>query len=76
MTPEPAKHAPVGATQVAITAPGIHARAAVSAGSRLASLLRAHPRAHRLLAGAAAEANNGRDAGAAGGADTHPRFSA
>ena len=62
MSPETVEAAPVGATQVAIAAPGIRAGAAVAAESRLASLPRARRRPRGFLSGAAA--SRGRDAGA------------
>ena len=76
MSPEAVEHPPVGATQVAISAPGIRASAAVAADaapgiragaavaaeSRFASLPRARRRPRGFLPGAAA--SRGRDAGA------------
>lgn len=73
MSPETIEAPPVGATQVAITAPEIRVGAAVTAESRLASLPRALRRPRGFLAGAAA--GKGRDAGAVAGAYVQRRCS-
>ena len=87
MSPETVEAAPVGATQVAIAAPGIRAGAAVAADaapgiragaavaaeSRLASLPRTRRRPRGFLPGAAA--SKGRDAGAVDGAYAQRRCS-
>ena len=62
MSPETIEPSPVGATHVAIAAPGIRAGAAVAAESRLASLLQARRRPRGFLPDP--PASKGGDAGA------------